>query len=153
MEALENLQQLHAEPNFDRFPILSELISNLGGLKFKLSVQRCKAGADIHFENEVDGIKNRAHLRIFFPTETKCVLFFHKKSSIPFSRDRFSYGGVVIDSRSTERFTSRDVGEWIQFLISGLKPHVRPASLRKSVPFTIPEDEFIPSEVKHESSI
>jgi hypothetical protein len=68
------------------------------------------------------------------------VLFFHKKSSVPFSHDRFSYGGLVIDERSTDRFDQNDVIEWVQFLKNGMPPDLRPRTLKKSIPYTIPED-------------
>ena len=35
----------------------------------------------------------------------------------------------------------KDVEEWIEFLLSGLQPNKRPSSLKKSIPYTIPEDE------------
>jgi hypothetical protein len=68
------------------------------------------------------------------------VLFFHKKSSVPYSHDRFSYGGIVIDERSTARFQSEDILEWIKFLFYGLQPKFRPRHLKKSIPYTVPED-------------
>jgi hypothetical protein len=108
--------------------------------ELKMEMQSCQQGAEFHFTNTIRGIPNRGYLRIFFPVETKCLLFFHKKSSVPYSHDRFSYGGVVIDERSGSRFSETDVQQWIDFLWSGLQPGLRPASVKKSFPYTVPED-------------
>lgn len=125
---------------FHRFPILFRLFTAIAAHEIKMDLRACEKGNEIHFKNEVNGLSNRGYLRIFFPTETKCVLFFHKKSSIPYSRDRFSYGGIVIDARSASRFDQEDIEEWIQFLRSGLNPKFRPKDLRKSFPYTVPAD-------------
>jgi len=126
--------------HLSQFPALSKLLDQLGKQEVPLEVRPCQQGVEFRFQNESNGIPNRGYLRIFFPLETKCVLFFHKKSSVPYSRDRFSYGGVVIDARSAGRFSDEDVVEWIEFLWSGLQPKSRPASLKKSFPYTVPED-------------
>ena len=128
------------ELQFDKFPILSRLLELIEARGLEIESYACEGGREFRFTNEVNGLGNRGWLRIYFPTESKCLLFFHKKSSIPFSRDRFSYGGVVIDERSTSRFDDTDVQEWIQFLVSGLHPGARPGSLKKSLPFTVPEN-------------
>ena len=125
---------------FGRFPVLKQFFSFLSLRNLEIEMMERKGGLELHMLNEVNGMPNRAYLRIYFPNETKCVLFFHKKSSIPFSRDRFSYGGIVIDVRSAGRFTDADLNEWIEFLSSGLQPKTRPKNLKKSFPYTIPED-------------
>ena len=128
-------------PESARFPVLALFFQTLASRNLNVDILSREAGLEVRFLNEVSGLPNRAHLRIYFPPEGKCVLFFHKKSSIPFSRDRFSYGGVVIDPRSTGRFDDQDVLEWIEFLVNGLQPKYKPKTLKKSFPYTIPEDE------------
>jgi len=132
----ETEQELH----FERFPALELLFQTIRDRYPEFDLRNCEGGAEIHFMNQVHGNLNRACLRIFFPSDSKCVLFFYKKSAVPFSRDRFSYGGVVIDERSSSRFTKSDAAEWVDFLLSGLQPGQRPASLKKSIPYTIPEN-------------
>lgn len=139
MELQTNLTPLAHVGQFEKFPALASLFSQLEKTGY-VAARPCENGVELRFMNEVHGIPNRGFLRIYFPMETKCVLFFHKKSSVPFSHDRFSYGGVVIDARSTQRFTEQDVTEWVEFLKSGLQPQFRPKSLKKSIPYTIPED-------------
>lgn len=135
IDALE--QKLH----FDRFPALELLFLSLGQCNLEFELNDCESGAEIHLKNLVQGNPNRGFLRIFFPTDSKCILFFHKKSLVPFSRDRFSYGGVVIDERSKFRYGESDAMAWIDFLHSGLQPARRPSTLKKSIPYSIPEDE------------
>jgi hypothetical protein len=127
-------------PELNRFPVLKIFFQMLEDRETKIEVYPTQGGLEIRFLNEVKEMPNRAYLRIFFPNDTKCVLFFHKKSSIPFSRDRFSYGGIVIDLRSAGRFDPTDVNEWIDFLVSGFQPSQRPKSIKKSLPYTIPEE-------------
>jgi hypothetical protein len=126
---------------FERFPVLELLFQELADPNLNTQRNKRAAGVEILFLNEVNGSPNRARLLICFPVVSKCVLFFYKKSSIPFSRDRFSYGGVVIDERSTSRFSEQDIQQWIEFLLSGFEPQRRPETLKKSLPYTIPEEE------------
>lgn len=125
--------------NPGRFPVIPLLFAKIEERGLEMEVLPREGGIEFRFLNEINGIPNRGYLRIFFPAENKCLLFFHKKSSVPFSHDRFSYGGVVIDERSAGRFSSKDVDEWIEFLLNGLTPGYRPESLKKSLPYTIPE--------------
>jgi hypothetical protein len=139
MELETTLMPLTEIESFARFPALAMLFEAME--KNGCFVTRpCVNGVEIRFLNEIHGLPNRGWLRIYFATESKCVLFFHKKSSVPFSHDRFSYGGVVIDERSTGRFDTNDAQEWVLFLKSGLPPDLRPKTLKKSIPYTIPED-------------
>lgn len=140
MELQTPLQPLAKVHDFEKFPVLTSLFSSMEKQGY-VGTRLCTNGLELRFLNEVHGLPSRCFLRIFFPTDSKCVLFFHKKSSVPFSHDRFSYGGVVIDERSTQRFDESDVDEWVLFLKSGLQPDLRPKSLKKSIPYTVPEDE------------
>lgn len=141
MEVQGSLTSFLNDEDFQRYPVLFDLFRCLEKTHAaELAPRKCEGGVEFQFLNLINGMSNRAYLRIYFPTESKCVLLFYKKSSIPFSRDRFSYGGVVIDSRSSNRFIEKDVAEWIHFLVNGLSPSSRPESLKKSVPYTIPED-------------
>ncbi len=139
MELQTQLQPLAKLQTFAKFPVLTLLFETMEEQGF-ISARPCLNGVEFRFLNEVNGLPNRCYLRVYFPNDSKCVLFFHKKSSVPFSHDRFSYGGVVIDARSTERFDADDVKEWVLFLKNGMPPDLRPKTLKKSIPYTIPED-------------
>lgn len=140
MKIRETASPSYLSPYFDRFPALAKMFDAISDRKLEMEMYPCQKGAEFRFLNTIGGAPNRGYLRIFFPVETKCLLFFHKKSSVPYSHDRFSYGGVVIDERSVSRFEEEDVLEWIEFLLGGLLPKLRPKSLKKSFPYTVPED-------------
>jgi hypothetical protein len=140
METMTVKHNWQKDLQLERFPALARMFERIDRKQLEMEIRPCEKGIEFRFKNEINGIPNRCWLRICFPTETKCLLFFHKKSSVPFSRDRFSYGGVVIDERSTSRFDDGDIEEWIQFLQNGLLPKTRPRSLKKSLPYTVPED-------------
>jgi hypothetical protein len=139
MELQTPLQPLARIESFAKFPVLASLFETMEEEGF-ISTRVCLNGVEFRFLDEVHGLSSRCYLRVYFPTENKCVLFFHKKSAVPFSHDRFSYGGVVIDERSTERFDAEDVKEWVFFLKNGMPPDLRPKTLKKSIPYNIPED-------------
>jgi len=136
-----SILELEEKLHFDRFPALELLFLSLDQCNLEFDLKECNSGVEIHLKNQIQGNPNRGYLRIFFPIDSKCVLFFHKKSLVPFSRDRFSYGGVVIDERSKSRYSEFDAMAWIDFLHSGLQPAKKPATLKKSIPYSIPEDE------------
>jgi len=82
------------------------------------------------------GLPNRARLKIFCPRPGHLLVFFYKKSLVPYSRDRYSYGGL--DLRSPE-VSEAEVAEWLAFLSSGFHPEKRPRNLRRAFPYEIPE--------------
>ena len=136
----EEVSPNYLAPYFVRFPVLAKIFDVIAARQLRIQMYSCVQGAEFRFMNIINGMPNRGYLRIFFPVETKCLLFFHKKSSVPYSHDRFSYGGVVIDERSGSRFDEVDINEWIAFLLGGLQPKLRPKSLKKSFPYTVPEN-------------
>lgn len=140
MEAMTPTKIWQNELQFEKYPAIARMFQMIETRNLPMELRICEGGVEFRLTNEINGIPNRGWLRIYFPADNKCLLFFHKKSTVPFSRDRFSYGGVVIDARSTSRFEDGDIEEWIQFLYGGLLPKTRPRSLKKSFPYTVPED-------------
>jgi hypothetical protein len=82
------------------------------------------------------GLPNRARMKIFSPKPGHTLVFFYKKSLVPYSRDRYSYGGI--DLRTPEVHAA-EIAEWLAFLSSGFHPDKRPANLRRAFPYEIPE--------------
>lgn len=82
------------------------------------------------------GLANRARIKIFSPRPGHTLVFFYKKSLVPYSRDRYSYGGV--DLKDGE-LNLGDIAEWLAFASSGFHPEKRPAQLRRAFPYEIPE--------------
>jgi hypothetical protein len=83
---------------------------------------------------------NRAVLKIFRidegPLEGRTAVFFYKKSRIPWSRDRHSYGVCLLAPSGP---TPGEVEEWIDFATTGFHPEHRPSRLRQAFTFTVPE--------------
>lgn len=82
------------------------------------------------------GLPNRARIKIFTPRPGHTLVFFYKRSLVPYSRDRYSYGGI--DLRNAE-LKPQEITEWITFVISGFHPDKRPTNLRRAFPYEIPE--------------
>jgi hypothetical protein len=83
-----------------------------------------------------NGLPNRARLKIFSPKPGHTLVFFYKKSLVPYSRDRYSYGGI--DLRTPE-VDDAEIAAWLDFISSGFHPEKRPAQLRRAFPYEIPE--------------
>ncbi len=83
-----------------------------------------------------NGLPNRARMKIFSPKPGHTLIFFYKKSLVPYSRDRYSYGGIDL---RTPQVRSEEVAEWLTFLRSGFHPEKRPSQLRRAFPYEIPE--------------
>jgi hypothetical protein len=82
------------------------------------------------------GLPNRARLKIFSPRPGHTLVFFYKRSLVPYSRDRYSYGGIDLREGQADR---REIAEWISFVTSGFHPDKRPVNMRRAFPYEIPE--------------
>ncbi len=83
-----------------------------------------------------NGIPNRARMKIFSSQSNHTLVFFFKKSLVPYSRDRYSYGGLDLRATSVE---PQEIAAWLDFLTSGFHPDKRPEKLRRAFPYEIPE--------------
>jgi len=83
-----------------------------------------------------NGLPNRARMKVFSPKAGHTLVFFYKKSLVPYSRDRYSYGGLDLRTPSVE---PREIAAWLDFLTSGFHPDKRPEKLRRAFPYEIPE--------------
>lgn len=98
---------------------------------FELSPAGVKTGA-------AEIAPRRCRLKVFRAREGKdrfCA-FFYKRSNLPWSRDRFSYGGVEF---LPGRITQSEVQGWVRWLTSGLDPEQKPERLRRSFLYDIPD--------------
>lgn len=78
----------------------------------------------------------RARMKVFSPKPGQTVVFFYKKSLVPYSRDRYSYGGIDLRASLPE---PQEVEAWLAFLSSGFHPGRRPPGLRRAFPYEIPD--------------
>ena len=108
----------------EAFPAQFVVEAAAGGLELRASG---------HLES---GLPNRARMRVFSPKAGHTLVFFFKKSLVPYSRDRYSYGGIEL---RTPHARDADVAAWLEFVGSGFHPDRRPADPRRAFPFEIPE--------------
>lgn len=83
-----------------------------------------------------NGIPNRARMKVFSPKPGHTLVFFFKKSLVPYSRDRYSYGGLDLRALTA---APQEIADWLDFLTSGFHPDKRPEKLRRAFPYEIPE--------------
>ncbi|NNF07605.1 MAG: hypothetical protein HKN21_12655 [Candidatus Eisenbacteria bacterium] len=121
-------------------PLEKALLSAVRAHKNPFAVVR--KGIDLEFlaKEPVQDRANRAMIKLFTvtdgPLRGRAAMFFYKKSQIPFSRDRFSYGAVVLPKDNLEN----DVFEpLLQFASKGFTPELRPKDLRRALTFTVPD--------------
>src|SRR5689334_16783119 len=82
------------------------------------------------------GVPNRARLKVFSPRSGHTLVFFYKKSLVPYSRDRYSYGGIDLKDGDV---APQEVAQWVEFVTSGFHPDKRPEKLRRAFPYEIPD--------------
>ena len=93
-------------------------------------------GLDFVGENNVKGKPNRGRMKLFASDGGRMAVFFYKRSVVPHSFDRFSYGGRVFTPR---RITNEEIAEWLDFVLSGLDPRHRPESLIRAFDYDVPD--------------
>ncbi len=121
----------------DANPVAGAVSSAVKELPQEFAVEVEGAGLEVRACGFLpNGIPNRARMKVFSPRPGHTLVFFYKKSLVPYSRDRYSYGGI--DLRETG-FPPQEVSEWLTFLTSGFHPDKRPARLRRAFPYEIPE--------------
>ncbi len=81
------------------------------------------------------GVPNRARMKIFSPKAGHTLILFFKKSLVPYSRDRYSYGGIDCRAPNVE---AEEISAWLDFLSSGFHPDKRPQKLRRAFPYESP---------------
>ena len=94
-----------------------------------------RVGLDIAPVNTVRGLPNRARLKVFIPKRGEVVFWFYKPSAVPFSVDRFSYGGLLFRGASPD---PSEIEAALGYLVSGLHPEKRPPGMRRAFPYDLP---------------
>lgn len=87
----------------------------------------------------VEGRPNRSIIKLFQiqdgPLAEREAAFFYKRSQIPFSSDRFSYGVCVISSKGVPE---DDQENWLEYASKGFDPQCSPKQLKRAFTFTVP---------------
>jgi hypothetical protein len=83
---------------------------------------------------------NRCHFKVWQPARDRLLAWFYKRSAVPHSRDRFSYGGIVWDlGKADLSKVDAEVDTWLVWLDSGLNPEKRPSGWIGAFSYDIPE--------------
>jgi hypothetical protein len=117
---------------------LAVLVTWMDAAPERVQVETDRAGLEVSPAGADDTAPRRCRLKVFRAREGKerfCA-FFYKRSNLPWSRDRFSYGGVEF---LPGRVSQGEVQAWLQWLTSGLDPERRPERLRRSFLYDIPD--------------
>jgi hypothetical protein len=118
-------------------PIASAVVEGAAASAHPFEIETSGAGLEVVAQAPLpNGIPNRARMKVFSPKPGHTLVFFFKKSLVPYSRDRYSYGGLDLRAPSVE---PQEIAAWLDFLTSGFHPDKRPEKLRRAFPYEIPE--------------
>lgn len=128
--------RLRAE--LDRAPELARIVEWLDAAPEWIALDMERAGLELAPAEAQTTSPRRSRLKLFRAREGKSrfCAFFYKRSNLPWSRDRFSYGGVEF---IPEWVTEAEVRNWLRWLVSGLDPERRPAKLRRAFLYDVPD--------------
>lgn len=115
---------------------LEALLDGLDRASLRFTHAPDRAGVDLGVDALLDGLPNRARVKLFMPSANTAAAWFYKDSQVHFSTDRFSYGAVVMKG---EPLTDDAVADLVTWIESGLHPERRPKAVRRAFPFTIPD--------------
>jgi len=111
-------------------PLAAAISTAVGAFPGDFEVVAEGAGLEVRACGYLEGgVPNRARMKVFSPKPGHTLVFFYKKSLLPYSRDRYSYGGFDLRIPGV---SDEEIAEWLVFLSSGLHPEKRPANLRRA---------------------
>ena len=119
----------------ESFPAIDALLGRLASGPETFVVDPAAAGLDWSVDNQVRGVPNRARIKCWSPKEGSLLVWFYKRSALPWSTDRFSYGGVLVGGGAVPAAT---IDGWLRYQIGGFHPEERPPAVRRSFPFDVP---------------
>jgi hypothetical protein len=121
----------------DRHPVVAAVCRALEDSAQRFEVVADATGFEVRAcDFLASGLPNRARMKIFSPRPGHTLVFFYKKSLVPYSRDRYSYGGIDLRESAADE---HEVAEWLTFISSGFHPDQRPRHLRRAFPYEVPE--------------
>lgn len=91
------------------------------------------ASAIVHPRSDDERVA-RCSLLLYLTAEGRLGAFFFKRSLLPYSRNRYSYGHVVC----TGEAGSEEMVGWLDYVRAAFHADARPARLRRAAPASIP---------------
>lgn len=124
----------------DEMPDIAPVLAEIERTQDSFSLVEDGGSLELAANKPVENRQNRARLKFFTVPDGSMrgrkAVFFYKRSQIPFSRDRLSYGVCMIPSTGP---SPREIEEWLFFASTGFDPAARPESLRQAFAFTVPD--------------
>jgi hypothetical protein len=124
----------------DEMPDIAPVLAEVERTGDPFSLVENGGGLELAAHKPVENRQNRARLKFFTvpdgSMQGRKAVFFYKRSQIPFSRDRLSYGVCMIPSTGP---SPQEIEEWLFFASTGFDPAARPESLRQAFAFTVPD--------------
>lgn len=131
--ALYGKAKIEADSN----PVVKAVMAAVAASPYPFEIEESSSGLEVLAHEPLpNNVPNRARMKIFSPQPGHTRVFFFKKSLVPFSRDRYSYGGLDLPRSEVE---ASEIQSWLTFLASGFHPEKRPEKLRRAFPYEIPE--------------
>jgi len=119
---------------------IARIVRIIGEAGGSYSIDPFGKGLEFLAEAPVKGKPRTCRLKIWQPEEGKILAWFYRRSSVPHSRDRFSYGGVELElDKVGEEEIREKVGEWLRWLDNGFAPEMRPEGWVSAFNFDIPD--------------
>ena len=110
-------------------PVIAQLIDYADTMEAVLEVD-----TDSKFFEMRSPEQPRLRMRVILQESESIMVFLYKKSTLPYSRDRFTYGAVIFGART---FHGADFLECVEFLRANFHPEKRPAKLKRAFKYTI----------------
>jgi hypothetical protein len=122
-----------------RHPAVKTFFDHAKSLDNCYDIDPLASGLEVVPCNKVDNETNRARMKVFLPDDEHLLIWFYKPSLSPHSRDRFSYGGVMMELGSLDmKAVGTEIDGCLNWLDSGLNPELRPMNWEGSFTFDIP---------------
>lgn len=138
IDNLDVKDKVESETNSN--PAVKAIYEHIASVPESYSIDIFSAGLEFIPENKINNQPNRCRLKIWQPSPNQLLAFFFKRSSVPHSRDRFSYGGVAWDLNNKDLSNiSSEIDAWLEWLHSGLNPDKRPPNWVSAFHFDIPD--------------
>jgi hypothetical protein len=122
------------------FPAAAAVLDALAGHPDPFSFRTEMDGMEFAAERPVDARPNRAVLKVFSvgdgPMSGRTAVFFYKRSQVPWSRDRYSYGVAIL---SPDGADPREIAGWLDYASTGFDPDAKPVHIRQAVTFNVPD--------------
>jgi hypothetical protein len=95
------------------------------------------SGLDVAAESPIEGRPNRCRLKVFTSRPGLMIAFFYKTSSVPFSRDRYGYGGIKF---APDKLDEATIPGWLEFAARGFPTEGAPDAFKRTMALDVPPD-------------